>query len=307
MKLYHHLIARALLSIFILSALPTLASDGKTDAADKQLLVEVEEAKPKTAEEKYQLARKLAKGDGMPKDVPTAYRLMLEASGEGHAEATGAIGIFYQNGWAGLEKSEISAVEWYKKGYQMGGLRAGHNYGMMLVNGLGVEKNTEKGLPLIKQAADADIPEAQLLLGSFHYLGKHGYAVDYGKAIELIRPAAKAGNPHAQNTLGVMLEHGFGTDSDHELAITWYRKAAEANIKKAQANVSRLLGIDSTTPERQREALKWLYVAAENNEITAIKRLKNVPAAANAQAIADAKADAKAFRRTMLQSGNVAE
>jgi len=259
------------------------------------------------AEEKYQRARQLAKGDGVSVDRAEAYRLLMEASGEGDAEATGAIGLFHQNGWAGLEQDNVAAVEWYRKGYEMGGVRSGYNYGLMLVNGLGVQVNLNEGIALIESAANRGIPEAQLVLGSYYYFGKFGKPVDYDKAFSLMKPAAESGNPHAENMMGILHEHGYGTKTDKEAAIEWYRKAAKQNLKKAQASLAMLLDANSKDPERRAESLKWFYVAVKNNEITAIKALRSIRLNASSEEVATAQKEADEFRHQMLRNGIVPE
>lgn len=256
-----------------------------------------------TAEDKYQRARSLALGQGVPKNMDEAFRLMKEASGEGHPEATGAIGLFHQNGWAGLMPNDKEAVAWYKKGHELGGLRASYNYGVMLVNGLGVDADLDKGLPLIERAAEARIPEAQLVYGSYFYYGKFGKPKDFSAAFNLFKSAAEAGNAHAANMLGIMLEHGKGVSVNHEEAIKWYRDAATQNIIKAQANLAILLGPDGKEPERRREALKWLHIAADNNEITAVKMLQAIQPAIRAEEASEAKRQSLRFRIQMVRAG----
>jgi uncharacterized protein len=260
-----------------------------------------------TAEAKYERARNLVLGQGVPRDIEQAYRLMLEASGEGHAEATGAIGLFYQKGWAGLPQNNEEAARWYRKGHEMGGLRAGYNYGIMLMNGLGVETDLATGMPLIKKAVEAGLPEANLVYGSYYYYGKFGKAQDDAKAFELMKVAADAGNPHAENMMGIMFEHGRGTKPDANQAIEWYRKAANQNIAKAQANLGILLGTETTEPERRAEALKWLQIAAGNNEITGQKTLQAIQLTIRPDEMDAARREALKFQLQMIRSGRPVE
>jgi len=260
-----------------------------------------------TAEGKYERARNLVLGQGVPKNMEEAYRLMLEASGEGNAEATGAIGLFYQKGWSGLPQSNQEAAKWYRKGHEMGGLRAGYNYGIMLMNGLGVDADVATGMPLIEKAVEAGLPEACLVYGSYYYYGKFGKPQDNVKAFELMKVAADAGNPHAENMMGIMYEHGKGTKADPDLAIEWYRKAANQNIAKAQANLGILLGTETTDPVRRAEALKWLQIAAGNNEVTGQKTLQAIQLTIRPGELDVAKREALKFQVEMIRSGRPAE
>lgn len=291
-------IATSLLALFLLAHTQSLlAEPSKLETA-----ADITQA-PLTAEQKYLRARQLIKGENAPRNLDEAYRLLCEASGEGHAEATGAIGLFYQNGWAGRAMNNEEAVKWFRKGFEMGGQRASYNYGLMLVNGLGVKADVEQGLPLVQKAAEERIPEACLVYGSYFYFGKFGKSVDYEKALSLMKVAAEAGNPHAQNMVGVMYELGQGTALDEEKAIEWYRKAAEQNIMKAQASLGMLLNTESKDPARRAEALRWLCISAANNEITGIKALQAAVVNAPPTELATAKREARKFQIQMIRAG----
>jgi TPR repeat protein len=65
-------------------------------------------------------------------------------------------------------------------------------------------------------------------------------AADYTTAFRLWQPLAQAGDPGAQNNLGVMYEKGFGVAMDYEAAAAWYRKAAVGGNANAMENLADL-------------------------------------------------------------------
>jgi hypothetical protein len=52
-----------------------------------------------------------------------------------------------------------------------------------------------------------------------------------GKAVACYWRAAKAGNPEAMGLLGLCFEKGEGVAVDPAIAVTWYRKGAEAGLR----------------------------------------------------------------------------
>ncbi len=80
---------------------------------------------------------------------------------------------------------------------------------------------------------------------------------------EELRSAAKAGDPWAQLNLGAAYDHGLaGIPRDPRQAMTWYRRAAEQGLAKAQFNLAHCLvtGCDGHTDSA--EARHWMGRAA---------------------------------------------
>src|SRR5206468_5860745 len=58
---------------------------------------------------------------------------------------------------------------------------------------------------------------------------------DYVPAIRLFRPLAEAGNPKAQNQIGLMYRKGEGTPQSPASAFMWFSLAAKRGDAKAKA------------------------------------------------------------------------
>jgi TPR repeat protein len=72
-----------------------------------------------------------------------------------------------------------------------------------------------------------------------------GYiAGDYEAALEILLPAAEAGDANAQNILGAAYEDGNGVERDLKLAQAWWEKAAAQDFDKALFNLGRFFATE---------------------------------------------------------------
>ena len=264
--------------IILLLGLPWVASAELATAPDPH-----KTADPTDAAARFQLARTLLAGNGVPKDEKRAFELMKAASDQGDADATGGLGYFYSMGLV-VPKDDMLAIEWFRKGAEKGSSKAQLNLGKMLLEGrAGAADDAEsvrmQGLQWVGKAADQGLPEARLTYGRILYFGDHGQPQDYKKAMIYLKPAAEAGVAEAQNMLGSMYECGSGTPIDEAAALEWYRKAAVQGHSRAQANLGMLMGPLGDNRETRIESLAWLLMASQEQQITAVKALADaVPA-----------------------------
>lgn len=121
-------------------------------------------------------------------DHQKARELYEQCAEEGIAEATAALGQYYEKGEGDVSVDPQKALEWYTKAAEQGSTRA------MLFLGMANETGmcTEKDLP---------------------------------KAISYYEKAAEAGNARAMILLGVAYEEGKTVEKNMETAMEWYRKA----------------------------------------------------------------------------------
>lgn len=80
---------------------------------------------------------------------------------------------------------------------------------------------------------------------------------------------ARAGDPLAQNLMGLAHKYGGFVRQDHAASMQWFRKAAEQGFVDAQFNLGRIYGPadglyrrSRAAPEDYAEAAKWLGKAA---------------------------------------------
>ncbi len=88
----------------------------------------------------------------------------------------------------------------------------------------------------LRAKAEAGDPKAQNNLGVLYANGQ-GVPKDYAKAAHWYRLAANQGNAFAQYDLGVLYATGQGVPKDYGKAAHWYRLAANQGFASAQNNL----------------------------------------------------------------------
>eukprot|EP01094_Clydonella_sp_ATCC50884_P007347 TRINITY_DN1651_c0_g1_i16.p1 TRINITY_DN1651_c0_g1~~TRINITY_DN1651_c0_g1_i16.p1 ORF type:complete len:1436 (-),score=250.52 TRINITY_DN1651_c0_g1_i16:49-4356(-) len=147
-------------------------------------------------------------GRGVTKDRKKGYRLARESAEAGDAFGQWVLGNCFQWGW-GVGQSWAEAVEWYGKAAEQGHPWGLNNFGRCHDTGNGVPENEEE-------------------------------------AFKWQLEAAEKGNAVAQYNVGVYHEHGLGgAKKDKELAMAWYKQAADQGEPKAAAKLRGLTSITS--------------------------------------------------------------
>ncbi len=271
-------------SIFLFSLF--LATFAWAEEPPSPALTEIQaDAERGEAEGRFQLARAYLHGNGVPANPAKSFELMRAAAEQGHADALGGMGYFYSNGVA-VDKDEKQAVKWFRQGAEKGSAKAQLNLAIMLLprnNGDSPAGDTgqipeairQEGLQWMKKAADQGLPEAALAYGTILYFGDHGLAKDPGKAANHFELAANRGLADAQNFMGTMNETGDGLPANMPAALHWFRQAAVQGHAKAQSNLGRCISPFSSNLQARIDALAWLLLADEQNEITARKVLED--------------------------------
>ena len=92
---------------------------------------------------------------------------------------------------------------------------------------------------------------------------------DYKTAYELWLPLAKAGDPEAQNYLGIQYYLGLGVNRDFKKALEWYQKAAYAGFPDAQRNYGDMFYNGHAVPQDYYNAFIWYFAASQQGHVTA--------------------------------------
>jgi hypothetical protein len=89
---------------------------------------------------------------------------------------------------------------------------------------------------------------------------------DYASALQLWKPLAEAGDPRAENNLGVIYENGLGVAQDDAEALKWYRRATAHGHGEARNN---LTDLSAKGPNRNELALagaeRWVVIASRKD------------------------------------------
>jgi hypothetical protein len=235
-------------------------------------------AKQGNALAQFQLGRAYFRGHGVPKDDGKAFEWIEKSAEQGNTDAITSMGFFHAQG-IGVEKSEAQAVEWFRRGAENGSAICKLNLGLLLRQGKTIQTSSDESLRLMHEAAEAGSIEAQSYLGQLYFMGDRFLKPDYGKAKPHALKAAEAGDPAAQNIMGILSRDGTGLSAegqDQAQAEAWFRRAAERNEVKAQANLAHLMGVASPGSTNRVEALKWLLLAKDREEPTAEKTYNEI-------------------------------
>lgn len=88
-------------------------------------------------------------------------------------------------------------------------------------------------------------------------------STNYATALKELAEPAEEGDPEALYVLARMHGAGLGVDKDLDMAADFYRRAAQANHAAAQYEYGNLLVLGEGVKQDIPEALKWMYIAAQ--------------------------------------------
>ena len=103
---------------------------------------------------------------------------------------------------------------------------------------------------------------------------KSGY---YQRAIDLWMPLAEAGDPRAQEFIGILHEEGHGVPRDHAKAVEWYELAAASGDRAAQYNLGRIYMKGEIVDQDLSRARDLLQRAADQGDDDALALLATLP------------------------------
>jgi TPR repeat protein len=257
----------------------------------------------KSAEEgdaaaQFQLGRAYYRGNSVEKDPQKALELIRKAAEAGNPDGIDSMGFFYANGEI-VEMDENQAVEWFRRGVAAGSARSKLNLGLLLRQGKTIQPSAAESLELMEEAAAAGVPEAKSYLGQLYFNGDRHMKPDRHKAYPHVKAAAEAGDAVCQNIMGVFHRDGLGVVEDFgpssKEAVEWFRKAAQQNDLKAQSNLAHIMGVGSPACEDPQEALKWLIIAKDRGEITAVKTYEELFKTLHSSVLVAARLEANRF------------
>ncbi|PNK60219.1 SEL1-like repeat protein [Psychrobacter sp. FDAARGOS_221] len=109
-----------------------------------------------------------------------------------------------------------------------GDLESQARLGGMYLEGIGVEKDVDKGLYWLEKGSDSN-PKIYWLLASMYLDGIYNVEKDVDKGFYWTLKAAKSGVYGSLQDLPYMYRYGRGTDTDYEQAFYWQNKLVESN------------------------------------------------------------------------------
>jgi TPR repeat protein len=156
---------------------------------------------------------------------------------------------------------------------QAGNGLAMYHLGMLHWDGWGIPQNRERGLELLRAAAEAGVPIAIYNLAVAYDNGFWPAAINRPKAFMLFVKAAKLGYKDAMHSVGDMLISGEGTTRNATKAKYWFLKAAKLGYATAMYDVACCYQNGTGTKQNTHLALRWFERALQAGETKALTGL----------------------------------
>ena len=149
-------------------------------------------------------------------------RKMLEKARAGDAEAQYLTGLYYE------DKGDVNeAFQWYDRSAMQGFVYGINAVAIYYLKGMAVEADVNKAIALLESIAE-ELPTAKANLGHIYL---EGCPQDIQKGIGLLRQAADSGDGLSAFTMGhIRLKGLFGTPVMYKEATGWFEKAYELGI-----------------------------------------------------------------------------
>jgi TPR repeat protein/CHAT domain-containing protein len=160
------------------------------------------------------------------------------------------------------------AVRLYEPLADIGYPTAAHNLGLMYISGVGVSQSFERGMELVRRAAQNGLSISQFQLGLWYLNGFH-LARDPSTAATWFQRAVEQGHAGAQNELGVLYQTGIGVPVDPKKAFELYKASAEGENTYAQYNLGRMFALGVAVEKDFAEAIRLYEMAAEKGHVQA--------------------------------------
>ncbi|XP_041850144.1 protein sel-1 homolog 3 [Melanotaenia boesemani] len=191
--------------------------------------------------------------------------LKLQAS-RGAVEAEQSLARMLFWGQQGLSPNIEEAVKHYRRGaVQLEDPVSMYDYGIVLLQGHGVEKDIPKAVTFLKKAMEQDFVPAINALAWYYEQFEH----DYNQAVQLWEKADLLESPDAAFNLGVMYSGGLypGEPANQYMAYKYYLKSAERAHVKGAVQLAEIwtTGIPGYVKRYPSDAALWVKWAAEHN------------------------------------------
>ncbi|XP_059187954.1 LOW QUALITY PROTEIN: protein sel-1 homolog 3 [Centropristis striata] len=169
-------------------------------------------------------------------------------------------------GQQGVSPNIQKAVRHYERGaVQWEDPVSMYDYGIVLLNGQGVDQDIPKALTFLRKAKDQDFVPAFNALAWYY---EH-FKQDYKQAVQLWEQADLLGCPDAALNLGVLYSQGLypGKAADQFMAYQYYQRSAERGHVRGAVLLAGIwtTGIPGHVNRHPSDAVLWAKWAAEHN------------------------------------------
>ncbi|MCX5497838.1 hypothetical protein OSH11_24275 [Kaistia dalseonensis] len=143
----------------------------------------------------FELAKRFADGDGVPRDAARAANWYERAAKAGLAIAQYRLGSLHEHG-EGVKLDRAIAQDWYEQASAAGNARATHNLAVLISEGANGAPDFAKAAALFAIAADLGVADSQYNLGVLYARGL-GVSVDLIQSYTWFALAAQQGDQDA--------------------------------------------------------------------------------------------------------------
>ena len=170
-------------------------------------------------------------------DGASTVAMIQKRVNKGDAAATNHLGNKYFHGQLGLATHVPRAIELWAEAAELGSIDAQCQLGMVYYTGDGVEKDEQRGIHHLQQAAMKGSVQSRRSLGIIEDgHGNHQLAVQHWMI------SAKMGEENSLTAIMKMLKKGHATKAEYAEALLGYRDAME-EMKSPQREAAKRLGV----------------------------------------------------------------
>jgi TPR repeat protein len=208
------------------------------------------------------------RSDGGPPAREQAFEHIKTAADKGRVRAYAPLWVMYQEAGQGTEKIGV-----LRKGADAGDPQAQNILSKLLFEGEFVPRDRDTAVRLAAQAAEIGDPEYQRVAGQMYL--EIGTPKAFPEAEKWLRLADKGGDMQARYLLSIGYANGVSdTDGDRDTAMRLLREAAEAGIPEAEEVLASHY-LDGLLVGRDlKEARRWYERAKAHGNATAEKMLR---------------------------------
>lgn len=213
----------------------------------------------------------LLRGQGTKRDLVQARAWLEKAAATEDPSALYTLGRAMEEHDDTVMADSVRAADLYRRAAEKGHALAALRYGLAMVDGIGVKRDSNGAQTWLLQANDSGVPEAALALGDMAARtpasrDKEANARIVARAVSWFEVAAKAGVPSAQFKLANAYFAGAGIARDPAQALTWYGRASQQGLAEAQNAYGIMLMGGVAGPADPVEGYKWLILAEKGGD-----------------------------------------
>lgn len=206
---------------------------------------------PDVARFRYELGRALLAAG----KVDEAKKAIREAADKGHVRAVFELGYLASSGIGGTVDPK-KANSFYAEASDKGDPYGMTAWGRALFNGLGVARDTGKGLDLLLKGAAMGHTYAMNDLAAIFTEGRNGVPADPARAVAFLKAGVERQDMYSMNLLGRSYISGNGVEKDPRQAVALFQKAMDLGQPYAPGSLARMyrdgVGVAQNLPEAQR-------------------------------------------------------